>query len=121
MKKSDPHAGERGGPDGIEKGNISAAFIIDPPAALQHPALTIITVLLAGRPDAYAAWLDGRLIHKASRQPFLEVARVLIAAGHDPATFVSMRHAGSNVDSLRSTIGTRGPKPFLAIMHGGGR
>jgi hypothetical protein len=71
--------------------------------AAQH--FTIIVAPLPGRPDTYAAWLNGRLIRTASRQPFLDAARVLMAAGHDPLTILQLRHAGSDTISLRTTIG----------------
>jgi hypothetical protein len=67
--------------------------------------LCIIVAPLYHRPGIYAAWLDGRLIHRASRQPLLDAARALLAAGYDPSTTLVMRHGGSNADSLRATIG----------------
>ena len=64
----------------------------------------IIIAPLYDRPGIYAARLDGRLICK-SRQPFLDAARILLAAGSDPSTILTMRHDGSTTDSLKATIG----------------
>jgi len=41
----------------------------------------------------------------SSREPLLDGARRLIELGHDPAAGVVMRHAGGEIDALRSTIG----------------
>jgi hypothetical protein len=49
--------------------------------------------------------VDGRVVVCASRQPFLDAARALLAEGLDAAATMVMRHAGSNTDSLRGPIG----------------
>jgi hypothetical protein len=65
----------------------------------------VITIILnpIGR-GRFAAALDERVLCR-SRRPFLDSARVLLAEGADPATPFAMRHAGSDYDALRSTIG----------------
>ena len=42
---------------------------------------------------------------KSSRQPFLDAARALLLDGCDSVTILTMRHAGSDIDALRSTVG----------------
>jgi hypothetical protein len=42
---------------------------------------------------------------KRSAQPLLDGARALLAEGTDPAARLTMRHAGSAYDALRSTVG----------------
>ena len=59
----------------------------------------------AGRSHGtFDAYLGERLL-TTSHQPFLEAARVLLAEGVDPATPLVMRHAGSQTDSLKGTVG----------------
>jgi hypothetical protein len=55
----------------------------------------------------YEAWLlgEGEPI-AASKTPFLDAARALLARGEDPQTEIVMRRASSDVECLRSTIGT---------------
>jgi hypothetical protein len=43
---------------------------------------------------------DGTLVKARSKQPLLDGARALIAVGENPETLVTMRHAGSEVDSF---------------------
>lgn len=60
----------------------------------------------SARPGLYEARLQGnaRLLCR-SCEPFLNAARVLASEGHDLATVIVMRHAGSDTDCLRATIG----------------
>src|SRR5262249_37183 len=48
---------------------------------------------------------DGRLLCR-SRQPFLDGARELLASGYPASAIVVMKHAGSELEALRSSIGT---------------
>jgi hypothetical protein len=48
---------------------------------------------------------DGRVVVERSHQPFLDGCRRLVELGHDPKAVVVMRHAGSDVDSLRAMLG----------------
>jgi hypothetical protein len=48
---------------------------------------------------------DGMVLAENSRQPVLDSARALIALGGDPNALLSMRHAGSETESLRAPIG----------------
>jgi hypothetical protein len=58
----------------------------------------------AGR---YQARLDGDdRILCISRTPFLTAARKLVAQGYDPGITLTLRHAGSDTDSLRAKLGT---------------
>jgi hypothetical protein len=42
---------------------------------------------------------------KSSTKPFLDAARRLMDLGFDPSTTLVMRHAGSETECLRTTIG----------------
>jgi hypothetical protein len=61
----------------------------------------------------FEARIDGRLIC-TSRQPLLDAARVLLAEGLDPETYLVMRHLGSAHDSLSGSIGTAA---LLTVEH----
>ena len=63
-----------------------------------------IIVKPAGR-GRFCAMVGGRMLVIMSRTPFLTAARVLLADGVDPATPIRMRHEGSSVIALRSTVG----------------
>jgi hypothetical protein len=52
--------------------------------------------------DGYTA---GRQVVSRSTQPFLDGARVLLGEGADPDSRYAMRHDGSDIDALVSTIG----------------
>lgn len=76
---------------------------------------TILIVTPSRNPDGTRAYttrgalFDGkvndRTIVTRSTQPLLDAARVLLADGVEPSTRIVMRHAGSMVDALISTIG----------------
>jgi hypothetical protein len=74
---------------------------ITEPQAKQH----LLIVEPVGRRGKFAARLDGRLLVRSSRTPFLDAARALIAEGVDPSTVLVTRHAGSEVDALRARLG----------------
>jgi hypothetical protein len=70
-------------------------------------AIVIITVApVARRAGCFAARLGQRLLVAASRQPFLDSARVLVADGVNPDTTIAMRHRGADHDALRARLGT---------------
>jgi len=48
---------------------------------------------------------DGRVLVRASRQPFVDAARRLVDLGYDPATVLVMRHPESDTDCLTAQIG----------------
>jgi hypothetical protein len=81
------------------------------------PALIITIAALRGRPGAYSAHVDGRVVCR-SRQPLLDAARHLLAAGHDPATPLVLRHARSDIDCLRATIGIAAKLTVEESAHG---
>jgi hypothetical protein len=55
----------------------------------------------------YVARLDAdERVLCVSRTPFFEAARKLIAQGYDPGITLTLRHAGSSTDSLRTKLGT---------------
>ena len=57
------------------------------------------------RAGMFEGRIDDRLIC-ISRQPLLDAARVVLAEGFDPNTYLVMRHAGSPDDSLSARIGS---------------
>ena len=75
----------------------------------------VLTVMPSRNPDGTRAYtkrgplfdgkVDGRTIITRSTQPLLDGCRVLIREGVDPDTRITMRHAGSTADALRSTVG----------------
>jgi hypothetical protein len=79
--------------------------IVDIDTERKSIAIVIITVAaIPARPGTFTAHLDGRPI-VTSRQPFLDAARELLKLGHLADAIIIMRHAGSEIDALRSTIG----------------
>ena len=73
----------------------------DAPETPHH--LTIVYVTPAAKAGLYVASLGGREL-VTSRQPFLDVARVLLAEGVDPDEILIMRWATTGTESLRSTV-----------------
>ena len=65
----------------------------------------VITVAPISGHGRFSASVDGRLLVKSSRTPFLDAARVLFAEGLDPETILVMRHHGSTVNALRARLG----------------
>ena len=74
----------------------------------QSPGDRMIEIVVkpAGR-GRFCAMVGSRMLVIMSRTPFLTAARVLLADGVDPATPIRMRHDGSSVIALRSTVGRR--------------
>lgn len=68
-----------------------------------HSPVTITTRPL-GR-GRFEARHGERVLCVSSRQPLLDVARVLLAEGMPADTRITMRHAGANHDALSSTVG----------------
>jgi hypothetical protein len=64
----------------------------------------ITIVVTARRKGRYEAHLGERVLC-TSKKPFFDAARRLIALGFDPGIALVMRHAGSETECLRSTIG----------------
>ena len=52
----------------------------------------------------FIAMLDGRKLC-VSREPLLAASRVLLGEGMAPETVIVARHAGSDFDAMRSTVG----------------
>jgi hypothetical protein len=67
-----------------------------------HPAFNRHGARLHGK---FVVTLDGRQLCISS-QPLLDVARVLINEGVDPATPIATRHAGAGFDAMTSIVGT---------------
>lgn len=70
--------------------------------------LAVIVTPTPSGTGRYQARLDGDddRVLCVSRTPFLDAARKLVADGHDPDITLSLRHAGSDTDSLRARLGT---------------
>jgi hypothetical protein len=56
-------------------------------------------------PGCFSASVNGETLIISSRQPLLDACRCLLDAGADPNSWIVMRHAGSEVESLRGKIG----------------
>jgi hypothetical protein len=52
----------------------------------------------------FAAWLNGELLCQ-SRTPLLSAARELLGRGVPASTELAMRHAGSSIVAMRTTVG----------------
>jgi hypothetical protein len=74
------------------------------PPADSSPAAIELTVFPAG-PGRYTATLPNGENLVTSHQPLFAGARALAARGVDPATLLTMRHAGSHTVAMRSTVG----------------
>jgi hypothetical protein len=72
---------------------------------------------------------DSTPLLKSSRTPLLDSARILLARRYDPNTRLVMRHLGSTIDALTTTVGTAAKltvqdngvgKPTFCRHHGQG-
>jgi hypothetical protein len=71
-----------------------------------NPPATIKIVLEAiNRRGRSSASLPGTVLVASSRQPFLDAARVLIAAGYDPGCCLEGFRAGAKTFALRARLG----------------
>jgi hypothetical protein len=59
----------------------------------------------AKRGPLFDAKIADRIVVRRNAQPLLNVFRVLMAEGCNPATPIVMRHEGSVMDALRTTVG----------------
>ena len=64
----------------------------------------VVIVSPLGR-GQFEARLEGRVLVGSTTEPLLAAARVLLAEGAPPDTPIAMRHAGSEHDALRATVG----------------
>lgn len=76
--------------------------IAHPDRTQGHSVIISAVPLGAGR---FEAWCDGEVVVGCTPEPLLAGARALLAAGYDPDTIATMRHAGSDVDALSARIG----------------
>jgi hypothetical protein len=68
--------------------------------------LTLVVTPYPSSAGKFKARLEGqKQILRASKQPFLDGARALLEQGYDPDNILVMRHAGSDLDSLRGKLG----------------
>ena len=77
----------------------------------------VITAIPLGK-GHFEARCDGEVIVARTREPLLDGARALLAAGYHPDTSAVMRHAGSGVDVLTARIGTAARFYVEASGHG---
>jgi len=75
---------------------------------------------LTSKGQIYEARLDGEVLCR-SLTPFLSAARVLLDADYAPDTVVTMRHQGSSVVSLRSTLKRAAKLTVIDNRHEGPR
>lgn len=55
--------------------------------------------------DEFNTYLGDRLLCSSSRTPFVDAARSLITAGHDPEATLVTRHRASKHDALWAKLG----------------
>ena len=67
--------------------------------------IEIVFASAADKPGTYHPMLGERKLTKATRQPFFDGARALLAMGMDPGLPLAGRHEWSAIVALRSTIG----------------
>ena len=73
---------------------------------LSAALLKIVVTPAPRHPWRYEARLDGDdRVLCSSTTPFFAAARKLLAEGHDRSVMLVMRHAGSDTESLRATVG----------------
>jgi hypothetical protein len=74
---------------------------------MQVPARSVVIITAAplGRPGYFQARFSARVLCAATRIPFLDGARRLLELGYEPDTIIVLRHADSDIDCLRATIG----------------
>ena len=77
------------------------------PAAVQQWSnqVRLCTISPNGAPGHFDAVVNGELLVRSSRTPFCDAARVLIDRGVDSNSWLILRHAGSDIDSLRAKVG----------------
>jgi hypothetical protein len=78
-------------------------------ARARQPDCATVVLIVAPDPERRGYFFarlaaDDRLLAR-SRTPFFDAARTLIAAGFDPATRLTMMHAGCATESLSATVG----------------
>jgi hypothetical protein len=98
------------------------------PAAQSAPIVILVSPIRTS-PGHFQARLEStdELLVGASRQPFVDSARVLINYGHDPNAVMLMKHSGSDIVALRVRLskaarvgveeGPNGPR-FVAFRTG---
>ena len=77
---------------------------IGPPVEQQFNSRIRLCIISPTERGYFTGTVDGELL-VTSKAPFCDVARVLLARGVDSNSWLVMRHAGSDVDSLRGKIG----------------
>jgi hypothetical protein len=77
------------------------------PAVIQqfNDQVRLVIVTPNGAPGYYDAVVNGEMLVRSSRTPFCDAARVLLERGVDGNSWLVMRHAGSEIDSLRGKVG----------------
>jgi len=76
-----------------------------PPAVQSFNANVRLVEIAPTTASCFSATVNGELLVLSSRQPLLDACRYLLRAGADPNSWIVMRHAGIEVESLRGKIG----------------
>ena len=88
------------------------------PLRRKFPFDITVTISPAARPGEFAVYTGGRQLLAGSQQPLLDSARALLAEGHAVDAVLVMRHRGSSIDALRSTIGVAAALTVTDSRHG---
>jgi hypothetical protein len=91
---------------------------ITPPKPSTQVALVVSVAPVAGRPGYFTARLGHRMLVAASRSPFVDSCRTLLARGVNPDTTIAMRHRGADHDALRARLGTAARLTVEESAHG---
>jgi hypothetical protein len=71
----------------------------------RHLPDRLVVISPTGAPDHYDAFVDGELVVNSTRQPFVDAARALLERGAASNSWLILRHADSDIDSLRAKVG----------------
>jgi hypothetical protein len=83
----------------------SAAGTVERDGRVRAGTIRILVESVDRRGHSSASLPDGTILVGSSRQPFLDAARVLIAAGYDPAGWVEEWRPGADAFALRARLG----------------
>jgi hypothetical protein len=77
------------------------------PAAVQQWSneVRLCAISPSNAPGHFEAVVNGELLVRSSTVPFCDAARVLLDRGVDSNSWLILRHAGSDIDSLRAKVG----------------
>jgi len=76
-----------------------------PPVQQFSDQVRLCVIAPSDAADRFDAMVDGEIVVRSSRTPFCDTARVLLDRGVDSNSWLILRHAGSQTNSLRAKVG----------------